>query len=52
LAGESKIGFELYPTVKARAIFFWTLFRRSRLFPLAITLTSYGFHFRRLPSVC
>jgi radical SAM superfamily enzyme YgiQ (UPF0313 family) len=28
--------------------FFWTLFRRPRLFPLAITFTIYGFHFRRV----
>jgi hypothetical protein len=34
LAGESKIGFGLCPTVRASAFFFWTLFRRSRLFPL------------------
>jgi radical SAM superfamily enzyme YgiQ (UPF0313 family) len=29
-------------------LFFWTLFRRPRLFPLAITLSIYGFHFRRV----
>jgi radical SAM superfamily enzyme YgiQ (UPF0313 family) len=27
---------------------FWTLFRRPRLFPLAITLAIYGFHFRQV----
>jgi len=27
-------------------LFFWALFRRPRLFPLAITLAIYGFHFR------
>ncbi len=27
-------------------LFWWTLFRRPRLFPLAITLSIYGFHFR------
>ena len=27
-------------------LFFWTLLHRPRLFPLAITLTIYGFHFR------
>ena len=27
-------------------LFFWTLFRRPRLFPMAITLAIYGFHFR------
>lgn len=26
-------------------LFFWTLFRRPRLFPLAITFAIYGFHF-------
>ena len=26
-------------------LFFWTLFRRPRLFPLAITPAIYGFHF-------
>nr|MBN1229022.1 B12-binding domain-containing radical SAM protein [Anaerolineae bacterium] len=29
-------------------LFLWTLFRRPRLFPLAITLAIYGFHFRRV----
>ena len=29
-------------------LFFWTLFRRPRLFPVAITLAIYGFHFRRV----
>jgi len=29
-------------------LFFWTLFRRPRLFPLAITLAIYGFHFRQV----
>jgi radical SAM superfamily enzyme YgiQ (UPF0313 family) len=29
-------------------LFFWTLFRRPRLFPLAITFAIYGFHFRRV----
>ncbi len=28
-------------------LFFWSLFRRPRLFPLAITLSIYGHHFRR-----
>jgi len=28
--------------------FFWALFRKPRLFPLAITFTIYGFHFRRV----
>jgi len=29
-------------------IFFWTLFRRPGLFPLAITLAIYGHHFRKI----
>jgi hypothetical protein len=29
-------------------LLFWTLFRRPRLFPLAITLAIIGFHFRQV----
>lgn len=29
-------------------LFFWSLFRRPRLFPRAITLAIYGFHFRKI----
>jgi len=29
-------------------LFFWTLGHRPRLFPLAITLSIYGYHFRRV----
>jgi radical SAM superfamily enzyme YgiQ (UPF0313 family) len=29
-------------------LFFWTLLRRPRLFPLAITYAIYGFHFRKV----
>jgi len=29
-------------------LFFWTLLRRPRLFPLAITFSIYGYHFRRI----
>jgi radical SAM superfamily enzyme YgiQ (UPF0313 family) len=29
-------------------LFFWTLLRRPRLFPLAITFSIYGFHFRQV----
>jgi len=29
-------------------LFFWSLFRHPRLFPLAITFTIYGFHFRKV----
>jgi hypothetical protein len=30
---------------------FWTLFTRPRKFPLAITLTIYGFHFRKVSNL-
>jgi radical SAM superfamily enzyme YgiQ (UPF0313 family) len=29
-------------------LFFWSLFRKPKLFPLAITFSIYGFHFRRI----
>jgi hypothetical protein len=29
-------------------LFRWTLFSRPRLFPLAITLAIYGYHFRQV----
>lgn len=29
-------------------LFFWTLFTKPRLFPLAITLSVYGYHFRKV----
>lgn len=29
-------------------LFFWSLFRRPKLFPLAITFSIYGFHFRKV----
>ena len=29
-------------------LFFWSLFRRPVLFPMAITCAIYGFHFRRI----
>ncbi|MBS1271929.1 MAG: Hopanoid C-2 methylase [Candidatus Marinimicrobia bacterium] len=29
-------------------LFFWTLFRKPKLFPLAITLSIYGYHFRKV----
>ena len=32
-------------------LFFWTLFRRPRLFPLAITFAIYGFHFRQVATL-
>jgi radical SAM superfamily enzyme YgiQ (UPF0313 family) len=39
------IGRERYQYWK---LVFWSLFRRPRLFPLAITFAIYGFHFRRV----
>lgn len=39
------IGKERYQYWK---LFVWTLLRRPRLFPLAITLSIYGFHFRKV----
>lgn len=32
-------------------LFFWSLFRRPRLLPLAITLSIYGYHFRRVAAM-
>jgi radical SAM superfamily enzyme YgiQ (UPF0313 family) len=32
-------------------LFFWTLFQRPRLFPLAITFAIYGFHFRQIAAL-
>ena len=29
-------------------LFFWTLFNRPKMFPLAITYSVYGYHFRRV----
>jgi hypothetical protein len=29
-------------------LFFWSLFTRPRLLPLALTLSIYGYHFRRV----
>lgn len=29
-------------------LFFWSVFRRPRVFPLAITLSIYGYHFRKV----
>jgi radical SAM superfamily enzyme YgiQ (UPF0313 family) len=29
-------------------LFFWTLFRRPQLFPLAVTFAIYGYHFRKI----
>jgi radical SAM superfamily enzyme YgiQ (UPF0313 family) len=32
-------------------LFFWTLFRKPRLFPMAITFAIYGYHFRQIISL-
>jgi hypothetical protein len=29
-------------------LFFWSLFTRPRMFPLAITFTIYGYHYRKI----
>ncbi len=39
------IGRERYQYWK---LFFWSLFRRPKLFPLAITFSIYGYHFRKV----
>jgi len=30
------------------ALLFWTIFRRPKLFPLAVTMAISGFHFRQV----
>jgi len=29
-------------------LFFWTIFKRPKLFPLAITYSIYGYHYKRV----
>jgi radical SAM superfamily enzyme YgiQ (UPF0313 family) len=43
-----QLGFRGIERVQYWRLFFWTLFRRPRLFPLAITFAIYGFHFRQV----
>jgi radical SAM superfamily enzyme YgiQ (UPF0313 family) len=43
-----RLGFLGVERVHYWRLFFWTLFRRPRLFPLAITLAIMGFHFRQV----
>ena len=43
-----KLGFLGVERVHYWRLFFWTLFKRPRLFPLAITFAIYGFHFRQV----
>jgi radical SAM superfamily enzyme YgiQ (UPF0313 family) len=43
-----RLGFIGRERVQYWKLFFWTAFRRPRLFPRAITFAIYGFHFRRI----
>lgn len=43
-----QLGFRGVERVQYWRLFFWTLFRRPRLFLVAITLAIYGFHFRQV----
>ena len=43
-----RLGIRGVERVQYWKLFFWTLFRRPRLFPLAITLAIYGSHFRQV----
>lgn len=43
-----QLGFRGIERIQYWRLFFWTLFRRPRLFPLAITFAIYGFHFRQV----
>lgn len=43
-----RLGIRGVERVQYWRLFFWTLFRRPRLFPLAITLAIMGFHFRQV----
>jgi radical SAM superfamily enzyme YgiQ (UPF0313 family) len=46
-----QLGFRGVERVQYWQLFFWTLFRRPRLFPLAITFAIYGFHFRQVAAL-
>jgi hypothetical protein len=46
-----QLGFRGIERVQYWQLFFWTLFRRPRLFPLAITLSIMGFHFRQVATL-
>jgi len=43
-----RLGIRGVERVQYWRLLFWTLFRRPRLFPLAITLAIMGFHFRQV----
>jgi len=42
------LGFKERGRIHYWGLFFWSLFKRPKLFPLAITLSIYGFHFRKV----
>ena len=46
-----RLGIRGIERVQYWRLFFWTLFRRPRLFPLAITFAIYGFHFRQVAAL-
>ena len=46
-----KLGVRGVERVQYWRLFFWTLFRRPRLFPLAITFAITGFHFRQVAAL-
>jgi radical SAM superfamily enzyme YgiQ (UPF0313 family) len=48
LRSVGRLGIKGSERVQYWKLFFWTLFRKPRLFPLAITMAIYGFHFRRV----
>jgi hypothetical protein len=43
-----RIGIKGVERVHYWRLFFWTLLRRPKLFPLAITFAIYGYHFRQV----
>jgi radical SAM superfamily enzyme YgiQ (UPF0313 family) len=46
-----RLGIRGVERVQYWRLFIWTLFRRPRLFPLAITFAIYGFHFRQVAAL-
>jgi radical SAM superfamily enzyme YgiQ (UPF0313 family) len=46
-----RLGIRGVERVQYWRLFFWTLFHRPRLFPLAITFAIYGFHFRQVAAL-
>jgi hypothetical protein len=37
----------MHPSVNGSGLLLWTCFRRPSHFPLAVTLSTYGHHFRK-----